>query len=98
MLQIIALTHSVFIALSPWGYGIAQGFWDTPSARSMTIPAFLFFMREQSVCRPSADTSSAWLRFLVKLQRGFVRKWRCPSSRVAAPIFLIYAGAIVGQF
>ena len=101
MLQIIALTQFVFLALGSMGVTVLLKASGYPLGSVKDYPALSLFLMQNSVWLLLVPILwSAYAYASQKLQRGFV------SSKFAIPvgialtvlIFLTYAWAIIGHF
>ncbi|MGA7214607.1 MAG: hypothetical protein WCE49_16390 [Terrimicrobiaceae bacterium] len=101
MLQIIALTQFVFLALGSMGVTVLLKASGYPIGSVKDYPALSLFLMQNSVWLLLVPIVwSAYAYASRKLERGFV------SSKVAVPIgigltvliFITYAWAIVGHF
>jgi hypothetical protein len=101
MLQIIALTQFVFLALGSMGVTVLLRASGYPIGSVTDYPALSLFLMQNSVSLLMLPILwSAYAYASQKVQRGFV------SSKIAIPvgiglavlIFVTYAAAIVGHF
>jgi hypothetical protein len=101
MLQIIALTQFIFLALGSMGITVLLKASGYPIGSLTDYPALSLFLMQNSI--PLLMVPVFWSAYAyasLKLQRGFVStKFAIPVGMgLAALIFIIYAIAIVGHF